>query len=107
SLPLVSVESYSMEKMPALFKLKVRGLASGSHPVDLSAPASELDIPMFHGDIRVHGEILAGNRLALHLHIEAEGTFICDRCAIEFEKVMTPDLDILYVPPELAKDIEE
>jgi len=96
-----------MEKLPALFKLKIRDLGTGSHPVNLVAPSSELDIPMFHGDVRVFGEIMVGERLELHLHIKATGTFNCDRCGVEFEKTMIPDLDLLYVPPQLAKDIEE
>jgi len=96
-----------MEKTPALFKLKIRGIGLGSHQVDLSAPADQLDLPMFHGDIHAKGELIAGNRLELHLHLSATGTFICDRCAIEFEKTLTPDLDLLYVPPELSKDLEE
>jgi uncharacterized protein len=96
-----------MEKLPALFKLKIRGIGLGSHKVDLAAPAEELDLPMFHGDIHVRGELIVGTRLELHLHIEASGTFICDRCAIEFERLMTPDLDLLYLPPELSKDVED
>jgi uncharacterized protein len=96
-----------MEKLPAHFKLKIRGLALGTHPVELSVPASGLDLPMFRGNIHLHGTIAVSDRLELHLRIEASGTFICDRCAIEFEKTFTPDLDLLYVPPQLAKDIEE
>ena len=96
-----------MEKLPALFKLKVRDLGTGSHPVDLIAPSSELDIPMFHGDVRVSGEIIVSERLELRLHVQATGTFTCDRCAVEFERTMNPELVLLYVPPQLAKDVEE
>jgi uncharacterized protein len=96
-----------MEKLPAFFKLKVRGLANGTHPVDISASASDLDVPIFHGNIRVHGEIIVSERLQLHLHIETTGTFICDRCAIEFDRAMTHDIEIFYIAPQLAKDSEE
>ncbi len=96
-----------MEKFAHLFTLKIRGLGIGSHPVELSVPSVQLDLQMFHGDIHAKGEIIVNDRLALHLHLEATGTFICDRCAIEFEKTFTPDLDLLYVPPLLAKDMEE
>jgi uncharacterized protein len=96
-----------MEKLPALFKLRIRGLSNGTHPVNLSAPADQLDLPMFSGDVKAQGELVISDRLALHLHLEAHGTFICDRCACEFDKTLTPDLDLLYVPPDLAKDVEE
>ncbi|MFI5264050.1 MAG: YceD family protein [Candidatus Kapaibacterium sp.] len=96
-----------MEKIPALFKLKIRGIGLGTHQVDLKQPAGQLDLPMFHGNIHAKGELIVGNRLELHLHLAATGTFICDRCAIEFEKTLTPDLDLLYLPPDLSKDIEE
>ena len=90
-----------MENIPALFKLKIRGIGLGSHQVDLKAPAEKLDLPMFHGDINARGELVVGSRLELHLHLEATGTFICDRCAIEFDKTLTPDLELIYLPPEL------
>ena len=96
-----------MEKFAHLFTLKIRGLSLGSHPIELSVPAENLDIPMFHGDIYAKGEIIVSDRLILHLHLQATGTFICDRCAIEFEKTFSPDLDLLYVPPLLATDSEE
>jgi len=96
-----------MKNIPAHFNLKIRGLGIGSHPVELSVPAEELDLPMFRGDVKVHGKLIISDRLELHLVIEATGTFICDRCAIEFEKTMKPHLELLYVPPQLAKDIEE
>lgn len=96
-----------MEKVAHLFTLKIRGLSLGSHPVELSASAAQFDIPMFRGDIHVNGEIIVSARLELHLHIEATGTFTCDRCACEFEKALTPDLDLFYLPPILAKDVEE
>ena len=96
-----------MEKFTHPFTLKIRGLGLGSHPVELSGHAGGLDIPMFHGDIKAKGEIIVSDRLALHLHLQATGTFICDRCGIEFEKTFTPDLDLLYVPPLLANDTEE
>src|SRR5437764_442532 len=94
-----------MEK--ALFKLKVRGLSSGLHNVDLAAPASKLDVPMFHDDVRVTGQMEIGNQVRLHLGIAADGIFICDRCAREFEKTMHTDLDLYYVPQQLANDLEE
>jgi uncharacterized protein len=96
-----------MEKFAHLFTLKIRGLSLGSHPLEFSVPASELDIPMFHGNVHAKGQIIVSDRLVLHLYLEATGTFICDRCAIEFEKTFTPDLDLLYVPSQLAKDTEE
>ena len=96
-----------MEKFAHLFTLKIRGLGLGSHPVELSAPSAQLDLPMFNDDIHAKGKIDVSDRLALHLQLEATGTFICDRCAIEFEKTFTPNLDLLYVPPLLANDIEE
>ncbi len=96
-----------MENIPALFKLKIRGIGLGSHQVDLKQPAEKLDLPMFHGDIHASGELIVGNRLELHLHLEATGTFTCDRCAIEFEKTLKPNLDLIYLPPELSKDLEE
>jgi uncharacterized protein len=96
-----------MENKPALFKLKIRGIGLGSHQVNLSQPAEKLYLPMFHGDIHAGGELVVGNRLELHLHLEATGTFICDRCAIEFEQVLTPSLELVYLPPELSKDLEE
>lgn len=96
-----------MENKSAHFKLKIRGLGLGSHPVDLSVTAEKLDIPMLHGDIHAKGEIVIGTRIELHLHLEGAGTFICDRCAIEFERTLKPRLDLLYVPPDLAKDVEE
>lgn len=96
-----------MENIPALFKLQIRGIGIGSHPVDLSAPSALLDIPMFHGDVHVKGEMIVSDRLELHLHLEATGTFVCDRCAIEFERTFTPYVDLLYLPPLLVKDIEE
>src|SRR5258705_13207318 len=96
-----------MEKMPAFFKLKIRGIGLGSHQIDLSVPAEKLDLPMFHGDIHARGKIVVGTRLELSLHLEAAGTFICDRCAIEFEKILTPDLELLFLPPDLSKDLEE
>jgi uncharacterized protein len=96
-----------MEKLPALFKLKVRGLGLGPHPVNLSAPAQMLDLPMFEGEVKAEGKIIVSDRLELHLHLEATGTFICDRCACEFEKTLTPNFDLLYVPPQLAKVGEE
>lgn len=94
-----------MEKFAYFFSLKIRGLSLGSHPVELSAPAAGFDLPMFHGDIHAKGEIIVSDRLALRLHLDATGTFICDRCAIEFDKTFTPDLDLLFVPPLLAKDM--
>jgi uncharacterized metal-binding protein YceD (DUF177 family) len=96
-----------MKKIPAHFKLKIRGLGIGSHPVELSVPADQLDIPMFHDNVIVHGEIIVSDRLELHLQIEGNGTFICDRCAVEFDKTFSPHLDLFYVPPQLAKDIED
>jgi uncharacterized protein len=96
-----------MENIPALFKLKIRGIGLGTHRVDLSATAENLDLPMFHGDIHARGELVVSNRLELHLHLEATGTFICDRCACEFEKTLTTTLDLVYLPPELSKDFEE
>ena len=96
-----------MEKLPALFKIKIRGLALGSHPVELSAPAGKLDTPMFNGDIQAKGEIIVSGRIALHLKLEATGTFNCDRCACEFERTFTPVLELVYLPPELSKDVEE
>ena len=96
-----------MEKFAHFFSLKIRGLGLGSHPIELLAPAVQLDLPMFHGDIHAKGKIIVSDRLALHLHLEATGIFICDRCAIEFEKTFTPDLDLFYVPPLLATDAEE
>ena len=96
-----------MENLPALFKIKIRGLALGTHPVELTVPADKLDIPMFYGDVRAKGEIKVSGRIELHLKLEAIGTFNCDRCACEFERTFTPDLDLVYLPPELSKDVEE
>ena len=84
-----------MEKFVHLFTLKIRGLGIGSHPVEISVPSVQLDLPMFYGDIHAKGVIIVNDRLVLHLHLKATGTFICDRCAIEFEKTFTPDLDLL------------
>lgn len=99
--------AYAMENLPALFKIKIRGLALGTHPVELSAPADKLDAPMFHGDVSAKGEVKVSGRIELHLKLEATGTFNCDRCACEFERTFTPDLDLVYLPPELSKDVEE
>ena len=96
-----------MENIPALFKLKIRGIGLGSHPVDLKGAAEQLNLLMFQGDIHARGKIVVGTRLELHLHLEARGTFICDRCACEFEKTFTPDLELLFLPPDLSKDVEE
>lgn len=96
-----------MEKFAHLFTLKIRGLGFGSHPVEISVPSTQLDLPRFYGDIHAKGEIVVSDRLALHLLLQATGTFDCDRCGIEFEKTLTPVLDLLYVPPLLASDAEE
>ena len=96
-----------MENIPALFKLKIRGIGLGSHPVDLIASPEKLELPMFHGDIHARGEIIVGNRLELNLHLEVTGNFICDRCACDFEKNITTDLQLVYLPPELSKTVED
>jgi uncharacterized protein len=96
-----------MENIPSLFRLKIRGIGNGIHQVNLSAPANKLDMPMFSGDVKAEGEMIVGEQIELHLHLEATGSFICDRCISEFEQTFTPKLDLYYVPPQLAKDIEE
>jgi len=96
-----------MKNIPAHFKLKIRGLGIGSHIIELSVPVEILDIPMFHGDVSVKGNLIISDRVELHLVVSAEGSFICDRCAVEFDKVFTPKLDLLYVPPQLAKEVED
>ncbi|MEI8134739.1 MAG: DUF177 domain-containing protein [bacterium] len=96
-----------LEQFPSLFRIKVRGLGSGKHRINLHAPVAELDLPMYHGEIGVSGEALIAENVHLHLQIECEGDFICDRCGIEFTRVMRSEIDLFYVPPELAKDAEE
>jgi uncharacterized protein len=96
-----------MKNIPAHFKLKIRGLGNGSHPVDISVPAEDLDIPMFQDRVHAEGTLAVSDRLELHLGLRAAGNFICDRCGIEFERTLEPHLDLLYVPPQLSKDAEE
>jgi uncharacterized protein len=96
-----------MEKVADRFTLKIRGLGHGSHPIDIAVPAKSLDLPMYHGDITAKGQITVGERLLLDLKLEATGSFICDRCGCDFERTFRPEIQLLYVPPQLSTSLEE
>ncbi|MDP4229145.1 MAG: DUF177 domain-containing protein [Bacteroidota bacterium] len=96
-----------MEKVEDRFTLKIRGLGHGSHSIDIAVPSESLDLPMFHGKITAKGQITVGESLLLSLRLEATGSFICDRCGCDFERTFRPEIQLLYVPPQLATSLNE
>jgi uncharacterized protein len=83
--------------------LRVRNLPDGMHPVDIERSTDVLDVPLFHGDLSIHGTIdKQADRLLLDLKLKADAHFECTRCLEPFERAITSDLHIEFNPPSLG-----
>jgi uncharacterized protein len=82
--------------------LKVRGTSEGENPVELWFDASLLDYPEFHGRGRLVGTISKNaDRLTLKGEVSAEGDFDCTRCLEVFQKEISAEVEIQFLPMRL------
>jgi len=82
--------------------LKVRGLSEGENQVELGFDSSLLDYPEFHGKGSLTGIISkSGDRLTLKGEVSAEGDFDCTRCLEPFQKRVSAEIEIQFVPMRL------
>jgi uncharacterized metal-binding protein YceD (DUF177 family) len=85
-------------------KFTIRGLKSGTYPVHLRSGAESMDLTPFHGAISADGELTVNEQFDFALHIGGDGSFICDRCAVEFERRIETDLHIVYTDELSSSD---
>ncbi len=88
-------------------KFRLRGIRPGIHTIDLTIPASALEIPEVTTPIRVSGELEASDIYVFRLHLHSVQHFICDRCTTEFDVVVDPDLEVIYAPTDHEAEFED
>lgn len=90
-------------------KLRLPALKEGVNRVEETLNPAELglDSDVFHDPVVVTGEAdLSETRVDVHLHIETQGHFTCDRCAVEFDRPFRVEDRVLVMLRDAA-DVEE
>ena len=80
-------------------KINISNLSQGTHEYELSKKAAEFELQEhFVGDINAHVTLEKSNRqILLRARVASSGLFHCDRCLDEFNKKISPTLQIVYV----------
>ncbi len=87
-------------------KIQLGGLSEGTHEYRFSVAGKDLGIgPGFHRPVTVSATAeKTGNQVFLNVSAEAYGSFLCDRCLTEFEKILAPRYRMIYVFEEAEAD---
>lgn len=80
-------------------KIQLGGLSEGTHDYHFSAAGADLGIgPGFRTPVTVSATAeKTGNEVFLNATVEAQVSFVCDRCLTEFEKTLAPHYRMIYV----------
>jgi len=81
-------------------KLRLPTLKSGINELADSINPAELDLDsdIFRVPVIVDGTVdLDESKLDVRLHVETEGHYVCDRCAVEFDRPFSVDLRVLVL----------
>lgn len=96
----------SLER-PSL-SFRVRSLEDGIYNIEELRDAEVLDYPSFYGSLQLKGTLRrAGDRFHLEAKAQVDGRFECTRCADSFERAITADVRVDFVPPYLERDPED
>jgi uncharacterized protein len=91
-------------------KLRLPSLREGLNPIDETVDPGELDLDtdVFRVPVHITGEVdVSETQLDVRMHIETEGNYTCDRCAIEFERPFEVDDRVLVLRRHAADSEEE
>jgi uncharacterized protein len=86
-------------------RIRIRGLEDGTHPVEITAPAAVLELPMFRREIKIKGSMSKRDeRVTIDAQVSSVAELECSRCTEPVAIAVDAPMHIELIPPHLVVD---